>query len=460
MRPRDRNVNYINTSLLHQHFVYKHKTLTLSENNNKMDVSIDKCLAYDRLDKHIKQSYVSYGKLCETGELGHIRGMYEPHQCYNDEMKPAKHTSDYLRGGVISTVAAFEAFVGDLLNEATDLIAVEFKGKEQSVGRINSPMFKRLKGSKDRLRPKNILLHEWDRRNNNLGEYYSRYLLNNREIQRRTSFIDMMLGNQNLQLKHKIRCGDKTRISEINVMPETKCFICIMLRFCYGIRNVMAHGNAQRTIEESGGALNNFPTCDSCQRDIRNCPTCICFKKIQILVNLYKKYIHKLKDETERSKAEGMVRRIPTKKDFEYFKKKHRKNLTESEWNDCFQIIGKYFTIKDSNDPLPAPFAYFHMLRVYDWLVESRRYMYVTYGLFEHITQFIHTLSFRMYRTVAQLLIDNYGLPDGVWEVNKLEISNFRTSPEHALLLPMEVIYLLIIYILIIFFQCYINLIS
>ena len=85
----------------------------------------------------------------------------------------------------------------------------------------------------------------------------------------------------------------------------------------------MAHGNAQRTIEENGGALNNFPTCDLCQRDIRNCPTSGEYKK---LVNFYKKYIHKLKDETERSKAERMVRRIPKIKDFEYLKKNRKFN--------------------------------------------------------------------------------------------------------------------------------------
>ena len=44
------------------------------------------------------------------------------------------------------------------------------------------------------------------------------------------------------------------------------------------------------------------------------------------LVNFYKKYIHKLKDETERSKAERMVRRIPKIKDFEYLKKNRKFN--------------------------------------------------------------------------------------------------------------------------------------
>ena len=59
--------------------------------------------------------------------------------------------------------------------------------------------------------------------------------------------------------------------------------------------------------------------------------------------------------------------------------------------------------------------------------------MFVTYGLFERITKFIHTLSFRMYRTVAQLLIDNYGLPDGVWGVEKTETTTLITKFEAKL---------------------------
>ena len=59
-------------------------------------------------------------------------------------------------------------------------------------------------------------------------------------------------------------------------------------------------------------------------------------------------------------------------------------------------------------DPLPAFYAYFHMLRIYYWLVEGERGMYVTYGLFERINDFINTLAFRMNLEVKQLLIDNY----------------------------------------------------
>ena len=48
--------------------------------------------------------------------------------------------------------------------------------------------------------------------------------------------------------------------------------------------------------------------------------------------------------------------------------------------------------------------------------------MYVTFGLFECITMFIHTLASRMYLAVAQLLIENFEL-DEVWGVKK-DLSN------------------------------------
>ena len=72
---------------------------------------------------HLCESYI---KLKPGGELGSLPGMYEPHTEF-DETKPSHATSDYLRGETISTMSTFEAFISDLLNEATDLICHETK---------------------------------------------------------------------------------------------------------------------------------------------------------------------------------------------------------------------------------------------------------------------------------------------------------------------------------------------
>ena len=147
MRSHDHNVNY--TSLLHQHTVYKQTTLTLSTTHQKAitimatnpvttEPAITGCTTYDCLDKRLRQSYTNYKKLSKDGEIAGFYKyscstdpLYISHPRYDDEIKPGDHTSDYLRGGVISTVATFEAFIGDLINEATDLIAAENTNKQK-----------------------------------------------------------------------------------------------------------------------------------------------------------------------------------------------------------------------------------------------------------------------------------------------------------------------------------------
>ena len=419
------------------------------------------CKAFKRLGDCLKQSYVSNKKLCQDGELGHIRGMYVPNPDCNDEMKPAKHTSSYLRGGVISTIATFEAFVGDLINEATDIIAGDPKYKDRKkVNKINSTMSKRCNQDKeDQLKPKGILVHQWDTSTvcpctcdactckKVHRELYSLCLLT--KVQKTTgmSIIDRMLKQGDILFKHKIRDGNTTRVFQIIVSAtpengkESKCFICVMLRFCYGIRNVMAHGNADRTFENDNGALKDFPTCNLCGCDATQCPTCKSFEDANTLTKIYNKYIEYLKYREKKNAeiinkfglimpretlqevqvAENRLRRLPIKEDFKHFqklysdderlRKKRKMDKQEKDkiptvhWDEIDQLLPDSIP---PNDPLPAFYAYFHMLRIYYWLVESKRDMYVTYGLFERVTDFINTLAFRMNLAVKQLLVDNY----------------------------------------------------
>ena len=421
------------------------------------------CLAYKCLNEQLKQSYKSYRKLCQDEELDKCaknnvprqHKMYVPHDIRDDEMKPAEHTSDYLRGGVISTMATFEAFVSELVNEATDLVKDKYESNPGGVlETINSRMSKICRDKElKKLAPRNVLYHSWatykckstcscaDCIKTNNG-VYSKYLLTDDEIQQGKTIIDVMLAQGDLKFNHKIRCGtDPSKTSSIVVSDsvgapkQKKCFICIMLRFCYGIRCVMAHGNSDQTCKKEGGALYKFPECCRTCECNTGCPTCKCFKDTARLVELYNKYIEncdKKKDEAHMKEADRRVRRIPKRKDFEDFQTQHADFLTAQEWNQCFTIINEHFP-NPYVDPLPPSYAYFHMLRVYYWMDKDKRAMYVTYGLFERITTFIHTLSFRMYLAVAELLIDNYGLPDGVWGVKMGNIGTLITDFEAEL---------------------------
>ncbi len=431
-----------------------------------------RCSAYDCLNEQLEQSYKSYRKLRQEGELdrcvkNHVPkpgdtkpdDMYVPHHCYTNEEKPADHTSDYLRGGVISTMATFEAFAGDLINEAAKLVKDKYKSNSHELKSINSRMSKKCIDSKPQeLTPWNVLYHSWavatckstcscaDCIKTKNG-VYSKYLLTDLEIQQGKTIVDVMLAQGDLKFNHTIRCGtDPSKTSSIKVsksvgdLKQSKCFICIMLRFCYGIRCVMAHGNSEKTCEKDGGALYKFPECcktcdcdkDKCDKD--KCPTCKCFKDTARLVELYNK-IYKFLDElivTDKiNDDKRRVRRIPKKKDFQDLKKEYKKSLTSTEWIECVDIIDDHFPDSEVV-PLPASYAYFHMLRVYHWLKNSKRAMYITYGMFERITTFIRTLAFRMYLAVAQLLIDNYKLPDGVWGVKKGNIETLITDFEDA----------------------------
>ena len=408
------------------------------------------CSANDCLNEQLEQSYKSYKKLRQEGELdrcvkNHVPkpgdtkpdDMYVPHPHYHDEEKPAEHTSDYLRGGVISTMATFEAFVGGLINEATDLVAKQYDHEKQckkdpcDLKNINPDMCKRYSNRQKRLSPKDVTLHNWDTSNlttctctcaectKTHRKVYARYLLKTSQIQSRKSLVDVILQQGEFRFSYVISGNDLSQITIAETGQQSKCLICIMLRFCYGVRCVMAHGDATQTYSD-GGALSDFcKRCKTCAC-AETCDTCKCFEDIAKLVELFNKYIEKLSD-AEREIAEGKVRRNPKVKDFEQFQQNNSRHLTGTEWNECKTIINKHFFQKQLEDPA---FAYFHMLRVYYWLKKNGREMYVTYGMFERITKFIHTLAFRMYLAVAQLLIDNYKLSDEVWGV---EIGNIGT---------------------------------
>ena len=129
-------------------------------------------------------------------------------------------------------------------------------------------MSKRCYDSKrERLQPKSVLLHEWDTHNctctctcqecqkvHKLG-LYPKFLFTNEQIRKKQSFIDIMLKQGDINVFYNIQSDKKSLITvskdagtpACTPGSQDKCFICAMLRFCYGVRCVMVwHMEMQR----------------------------------------------------------------------------------------------------------------------------------------------------------------------------------------------------------------------
>ena len=86
----------------------------------------NQCFAYKMLKKQIGQQCKIYGRLRQKGDLGSLPGMYKKSEDLND-MIPSDDVSAFFRGGIINTMACFEAYVVDLLDEACDTILYQRK---------------------------------------------------------------------------------------------------------------------------------------------------------------------------------------------------------------------------------------------------------------------------------------------------------------------------------------------
>ena len=71
-----------------------------------------RCYAYEELKRQLQDQCTTYLKLHPNKEIG--KGRYID----KGEPVPNKEISEYLRGGVISTMAVFEAFLGNIMAEA------------------------------------------------------------------------------------------------------------------------------------------------------------------------------------------------------------------------------------------------------------------------------------------------------------------------------------------------------
>ena len=439
----------------------------------------NQCFAYKILKKHIGKQCDIYGRLRQTGDLGSLPGMYVK----NDEGRdiPSEDVSAFLRGGIINTMACYEAYVVDLFDEAYETILferTECKGdcqkceqlkydhvvikpesltlgclteEEQKVissesdkiqieiqkeycrivtGRGNRNNFEKLaminmikeKVTQHKFRLTPSVFHTWINK-------YSKMLLGSKA--NANDFVDSMFEGGDIEYYYPV---DDYNISRVTI--DNPFFICAMSRICYGIRCIMAHGSAESTLSGKG-ALSGFPDCEKCSVILnanlkkgdkcRSCChhkqslKCECQKKIDTL-----KEIHELSNLLDECIIQKGKRKVLKKS--RHFPKLETFKMAGVADIKAKRIIEEYNLDEKTNNaenpggnPINQHFAYFHMFRVFHWLKENQRLMYVTYRLLLRINQFILVLAHRMRIAVARILIHKHGLDNGIWGVPKDE---------------------------------------
>ena len=266
-----------------------------------------RCYAYEELKRQLQDQCTTYLKLHPNKEIGKGR--------YTDKgyLVPNKEIFEYLRGGVISTMAVFEAFLSNIMAEAFDRIIYEhecccgctcsslrgcsctcevsiMKGLESlrkstvcmhafeqalqcdakpsvsSVAqRAHEVVFGKksleelLVGHRDSLVDGTPLLHSFDEAFSKLFEGKKG---NDKQVI--SDLIFSVTGQQHNPINYLYLLNDEFH-SKITISDKET--LCAILRLWYGIRCISAHGVAHKTIERRDGALKDFPKCSKCNKE-------------------------------------------------------------------------------------------------------------------------------------------------------------------------------------------------
>ena len=111
----------------------------------------DECKAYKHLELKLSKQCLSYSAFDSQEIFGSFPGMYENKR---EETIPSDLVSDYFRGGIISSMATFEAFIVDLLEEASELLAADIQAKLKKL--------QKEKKNEKAKRLSSVLFHSWD----------------------------------------------------------------------------------------------------------------------------------------------------------------------------------------------------------------------------------------------------------------------------------------------------------
>ena len=394
----------------------------------------EECKAYKHLESKLSKQCSSYSAFDSQEIFGSFPGMYEENKW--KETIPSDLVSDYFRGGIISSMATFEAFIVDLLEEASKLLDADIQAKLKKL--------QKEKKNEKAQRPPSVLFHNWNSdytrvllsdEQEKIGATFTDYLFRSSHKHRSQSlpatpmkytygiqndvYSELEIGNNQKGLSFENIISQRrqqrirTRPDQINDRLEDESAICAMLRLFYGIRCIMAHGISAKTLSE--GVLKDFPKCPKCQGNLTQIALEDSMDLAIYLDNCTKNIVDDKKEPDKKIKherastADHKIRRIPSKEKFEELREKFKDKLEDDEWTDVFKIIEMHFPTIVSSDKRPASFAYFHMARICMWLKKDKKKMYITYRNLVRINQFIHMLAFRIHIAVAEILIRKHG---------------------------------------------------
>ena len=409
-----------------------------------------RCYAYEELKRQLQDQCTTYLKLHPNKEIG--KGRYTD----KGEPVPNREISEYLRGGVISTMAVFEAFLSSIMAEAFDRIIYEHKpdptcsglngcSHKCKVGRLKNleslrestvctrtfklalqcdaklPLVAQraqevvfgqknleelLVGHRDSLVDGTPLLHSFDEAFSKLLDPREEKKGNDKQVII-SDFIFSVTGQQHEPINYLYLLDDEFH-SKIAISDKET--LCAILRLWYGIRCISAHGVAHKTIKRRDGALKDFPKCSKCNKEgdktamlkdagdlCKHLDEMLDEPDLEtILKDNYSKYPDNYKNflKVKRFPKPSIIKNISVKEQNAQAKKKAIE-LAERHWsNPTDEEKGEY----------PPAFGFYHMYRTYFFISHLQRDMYITYRLLVRINQFVLLLAFRIKLAVAKWL--------------------------------------------------------
>lgn len=413
------------------------------------------CFTYKKLKKQIGQQCTIYKKLHKNGELGSQPGMYQE----KDGRKiPSECTSAYLRGGIITTMASFEKFMKDLLQEAEDTVLYERQPHEpfQACKDCENLEYQHVKTTtrrneidEDELNEvrhrkiESVLIHKWD------AKYKNNLTRSRNPPERQCKELSKEIFDDYPFVYYYLL--DEKFLSKFE--SKQKSDICAILRLFYGFRCIMAHGNAQETLDNPY-TLKYWPLCPTCIKNpdggdikcpkneveqtidgqhsirtdeinINRCEHCKDHLKFQSIFYLSEAYDRCIEEQGKQNVLKS-CRIYPRKKPIEKLCSiPHDAEQQHPNQEKALEIIQYFFpNVENATDPrwnyrlqLGPSYAIFHLCRVYHWLKEGKQEMYITYNMLVRINQFILALAYRIKVAVAKIMMRDWELPDRTWGV-------------------------------------------
>ena len=211
--------------------------------------------------------------------------------------------------------------------------------------------------------------------------------------------------------------------------------LCDILRLYYGIRCILAHGKARKTLKD--GVLKNFPATDSA-----------CFHNVR-------KAFTAIKQAREALKSDGKLRKVSDK--FEEVRSRVfldvdqvKQSLQEALEVDCstevkqtlrnsLKVVEEVSTDKnwsvykmkekDTEDKTSSAFGYYDLYKVYDRLESYGRDVWVNYLTLIRLSRFIFRVARRLMLAIAKWLHEKLKV-ENVWGYDPTKTAEQMTRDE------------------------------